>query len=113
MQRGKALFGPYRPARFIDQLIHAAGDTVIDQIQHFAVGVEIEPQLGFIRQLLVQVFNRRRDIQQQQAAQAAPHLLLLLERIIKQLDRHAVAFVHQRRPGLNFIVAALLLVALR
>ncbi len=60
----------------------------------------------------MQILNRRRDVQQQQTAQAAPHGLLLLQRVIKQLDRHAVALVHQRWPGLHLIVAALLLIAL-
>ncbi len=83
MQRREALFCPYRATCLVNQLIDATGDTVVDQIQHFAVGVKVEPQLGFVRQLLVQILNRRRDIKQQQPTQAAPHGLLLLQRVIK------------------------------
>ena len=61
----------------------------------------------------MQIFNRRRNVQQQQTPQAAPHRLLLLKRIVEQLNGDAVTFVHQRRPGLNPIVAALLLIAFR
>ncbi len=113
VQLRKALFCPHRATRGVDQLIYAAGDAVVDQIQHLAVRVKVQPQLGFVRQLLVQILDRRRDVQQQQAAQPAPHRLLLLLRIIKQLDCHAVALVHQRRPGFHLVVAALLLVAFR
>ena len=113
MQLAKALFRPHRPARLVDKLINAAGDAVVNQIQHFAVRVKIEPELGFVRQLLVQILNRRRNVKQQQATQTAPHGLLLFLWIIKQLDGHAVALVHQRRPGFYLIVAALLFVTLR
>ncbi|MNV52584.1 hypothetical protein D3C71_1446840 [compost metagenome] len=113
MQRGKALFRPHRPARFVNQLVHAAGDAVVNQIQHLAVRVEVQTEFGFVRQFFMKIFDRRRDIQQQQAAQTAPHRLLLFLRIIKQLDRHTVALIHQRRPGFHFIVAAFLLVVIR
>ncbi len=113
MQLVEALFRPYRTARLVDKLINAAGDAVVNQIQHFAVRVEIEPELGFVRQFLVQILNRRRNVKQQQATQTAPHGLLLFLWIIKQLDGHAVALVHQRRPGFHLIVAALLFIAFR
>ncbi|MNS48346.1 hypothetical protein D3C72_809130 [compost metagenome] len=61
----------------------------------------------------MQIFDRRRNVQQQKAAQTTPHGLLLFQRIIKQLDRHAVTLIHQRRPGLHSVVAALLLVVIR
>ncbi len=61
----------------------------------------------------MQILNRRRDVEQQQATQTAPHGLLLFLWIIKQLDGHAVALVHQRRPGFHLIVTALLFVTLR
>ena len=109
----KALFRPDRAARLVNEFVHAAGDAVVNQIQHLAVRVKVEPQLGLVRQLLVQIFDRRRDVEQQQATQPAPHHLLLFLRVIKQFDRHAVALVYQRRPGFHLIVAALLLVALR
>lgn len=113
MKLSKALFRPDRTARLVDQFVHAAGDAVVNQIQHFAVRVKVQTQLGLVRQLLVQIFNRRRNVQQQQATQPAPHHLLLFLRIIKQLDRHAVALVHQRWPGFHLIVTAFLLVAFR
>ena len=113
MELSKALFRPDRTARLVDQLVHAAGDAVVNQIQHLAVRVKVQPELGFVRQLLVQILDRRRDVEQQQATQPAPHHLLLFLRIIKQFDRHAVALVHQRRPGFDLIVTALLFVAFR
>ncbi len=61
----------------------------------------------------MQILNRRRDVEQQQATQTAPHGLLLFLWIIKQLDSHAVALVHQRRPGFHLIVAAFLFVTFR
>ena len=113
MQRSKAGLGPHWAARFVNQLINAAGDTVINQVQHLAVRVEVESELGFVRQLLVQIFNRRRDVQQQQATQTAPHHLLLFQLVIKQFDSDTVSFIHQRRPGFHLIVAALLFIAFR
>ena len=113
MKLSKALFRPDRTARLVDQLIHTAGDAVVDQIQHLTVRVKVEPQLGFVRQLLVQILNRRRDVKQKQSTQPAPHHLLLLLRIVKELNRHAVALIHQRGPGFDLIVPALLLVAFR
>ena len=61
----------------------------------------------------MQILNRRRDVEQQQATQTAPHGLLLFLWIVKQLDGHAVALVHQRRPGFHLIVTALLFVTFR
>ena len=101
---------PDRAAVFVDQLVDATRNTVVDQLQHLAVRVEIEPQLGLVRQLFMQVFDRRRNIQQQQAARALPHRLLLLAFAVEQADRHAVLFIHQRRVSLHRIAAALLLV---
>ncbi len=113
MKLSKALFRPDRTARLVDQLIHTAGDAVVDQIQHLTVRVKVEPQLGFVRQLLVQILNRRRDVKQKQSTQPAPHHLLLFLRIVKELNRHAVALINQRGPGFDLIVPALLLIAFR
>ena len=62
MQRSKAFFRPDRATIGVDQLIHTAGDTVIDQLQHFAIRVKVQPQLGFVWQLFVQVLDRRWNI---------------------------------------------------
>ena len=109
----EVLLLPGRTARFRHQFVDAAGDAVVNQIQHLAVRVEVEPQLGFVRQLFMQVFYRRRNIEQQQATLAAPHHFLLLLLAVEQADRYALFLVDQRRPGLDLIAAALLLVAAR
>ena len=49
VQLTKALFRPHRTARLVDKLINTAGDAIVNQIQHFAVRVKVEPKLGFIR----------------------------------------------------------------
>ena len=113
MKRSKALFRPDRAARLINQLINTAGDAVVNEIQHFTVRVKVETKLRFVRQFLMQIFNWRRNIQQQQATQTTPHSLLLFLRVIKKLNRYAVTLIHQRRPGLHFVVATFLLVVIR
>ena len=65
MQRSKTFFRPDRATIGVDQLIHTAGDTVVDQLQHFAIRVKVQPQLGFVWQLLMQIFDWRGNIQQQ------------------------------------------------
>ncbi|MNE48759.1 hypothetical protein D3C80_1432440 [compost metagenome] len=98
---------------FGNQLVDAAGDTVVDQIQYLAIRVKIQPKLGLVRQLLMQIFDRRRDVQQQQTARTLPHGLLLLLFAVKQADGYAVFFVHQRRVSLDRVTATLLLIKLR
>ncbi len=57
MQHRKAFFGPHRTTVGVDQLIHTTGYTVVNQIQHFTVRVKIQPQLGFVGQFLMQIFD--------------------------------------------------------
>ena len=65
MQRSKAFFRPDRATIGINQLIHTAGDTVVYQLQHFAIRVKVQPKFGFVWQLLMQIFDWRWNIQQQ------------------------------------------------
>ena len=41
----------------LDQLVAAAGDAVIDKLRHLAKRVEIEPELGLVGQLLLQILD--------------------------------------------------------
>ena len=65
MQRSKTFFRPDRATIGVDQLIHTAGDTVVYQLQHFAIRVKVQPKFGFVWQLLMQILDRRWNIQQQ------------------------------------------------
>ncbi|MNZ79770.1 hypothetical protein D3C78_983810 [compost metagenome] len=96
-----------------NQLIDAARDAVVNQIQHPAIRVKVQPQLGFVRQFFMQILDGRWNVQQQQAARSLPHRLLLFLLAVEQTDRHAVFFIHQRRIRLHRIATAFLLIKLR
>ncbi len=58
VQRGEGRRLPNGAAMTGYQRIHTARDAVIDQLQHLAIGVEVQAELSLVGQLLVQVFHR-------------------------------------------------------
>ncbi|MNX91691.1 hypothetical protein D3C86_1237920 [compost metagenome] len=77
---------PGQAAVLLHELVTATGDTVINQLGHLAEGVEVEPELGLVRQLLLQILDGGWHVEQHQPALARPHQLLLGHRALHQLD---------------------------
>ncbi|CSB94591.1 Uncharacterised protein [Vibrio cholerae] len=57
-ERFKCLWLPHHAAALFNQLINAAGNAVINQIEHFAIRVKVQTEFRFVRQIGVQIFDR-------------------------------------------------------
>ncbi|CSB38846.1 Uncharacterised protein [Vibrio cholerae] len=92
-ERFKCLWLPHYAAALFNQLINAAGNAVINQIEHFAIRVKVQTEFRFVRQIGVQIFDRRWHIKQNQTALAGTHRAKLLLLGFKQFDFDAVFLI--------------------